>query len=1048
MNEQRSSRQMGGMEGGDSSAQMLQRGGGIGGGSNLGSTMKLFASLGLSPSDLDALTKIPEEEISVETLPRILLQLKNRKREAEERRASSSDASYRGGREGWEEGNMGRMGSSSLSQGSARPQSSAGFGYSSVQDVSPGRGYDMNFSSSGGGGRDRPYSELSSHSGMGMGLGPSDPVFMQRRIGSPSNGKIQDFLGVLPSMYPHVCSLCDFDVHSVMEWNQHIGGLRHAENKRKLLNMYPEWEPDMASGGGGLLDPPNMSAGLLGPAPMSSGPMGGMSSNWGGGLGQQSSQNQLRTRVVVVRYDRKPLSDKTIFAFAKPFGRLSNHLILKNKAFLELSSADQAQDMVNYYMQTPALLYGKRLNFELSDRHYSIQDPGMMQRPAKDMGGHGSRVVFLNKLPREDAKKKQLLSMARRFGVVEKYLFLTDRAFIQLGTCEDAEMMVKYYTMNPLVMEGRLIRLNVCEKYKTLDVSRTRTGGGDSQNQRSSKDDSSSTTSRTRTSSTSKASSSIEKRSKEEKKEEDKEKSEEKPAVEKEEKEEEELLRGGDDDDDDEITEEQRAELLKDLEEETEEEKAHDATDEVPKEGGGTEADAREGPEPQGETGATETEASAEEPKTKDDSNVEAEGDIPEHMDMLENMEDFVTLDELEEDEGEGDSDKIDHSRRGGLRVVNIIGIRRGHNYLNEMLRLAEPFGKVVKHLVLDLRPEAFLQFTTEEEARAMAKFYNSNVTAMVCGRPVRVSHSMNYPTIKCGSSKVVYIGKIPGTKYSDEAILKLAEPYGKIKKYFLNRIKKECFIEMERVEDAEKMAESCKKNLPLFNGKRLTIYISRKYRQLKYGHLCPNLSKRASSPSPKSEEPPAKKQKEEPKPEEEEVVVKEKQPGEDEEIEEQPLSGEEGMTAEEETVPEDSDEQKITNDEQKEGEQMETSTNQNGETEDIPAENKPDVTALPPYDPETPVGVEHVKKGYFCRVCFLFYSNEETAKKTHCSSQKHYDKLQKHLETEQAKSEETEQAKSEETEQALSEETEQEETEQAQSEEMEQAQSEEKMPE
>ena len=39
--------------------------------------------------------------------------------------------------------------------------------------------------------------------------------------------------------------------------------------------------------------------------------------------------------------------------------------------------------------------------------------------------------------------------------------------------------------------------------------------------------------------------------------------------------------------------------------------------------------------------------------------------------------------------------------------------------------------------------------------------------------------------------------------------------------------------------------------------------------------------------------------------------------------------------------------------------------------------------------------GVEHVKMGYYCRVCFLFYSNEETAKKTHCSSQTHYEKLQ-----------------------------------------------------
>ena len=39
--------------------------------------------------------------------------------------------------------------------------------------------------------------------------------------------------------------------------------------------------------------------------------------------------------------------------------------------------------------------------------------------------------------------------------------------------------------------------------------------------------------------------------------------------------------------------------------------------------------------------------------------------------------------------------------------------------------------------------------------------------------------------------------------------------------------------------------------------------------------------------------------------------------------------------------------------------------------------------------------GVEHVKTGFYCRVCFLFYSNEDMAKKTHCSSPAHYDKLQ-----------------------------------------------------
>lgn len=236
MNEQRSgppNRQMGGMvsgmgagggDGQDRGSQLPRRGGG---GSNLGSTMKLFASLGLSPADLDALAQIPEENISVETLPRILMQLKNRKGDPGDRRMAgnpmdlssmSAETSYRGG---WEDMSMGRMGGHSMGQSSVRAPPPEDFGYGSMQDVPSARGYDLDYdnNNSSTGGRERQYSELSRHDsygGLGMGPPSSNPVFMQRRIGSPSHGKIQDFLGVIPQMFPHVCSLCDFDVHSTM----------------------------------------------------------------------------------------------------------------------------------------------------------------------------------------------------------------------------------------------------------------------------------------------------------------------------------------------------------------------------------------------------------------------------------------------------------------------------------------------------------------------------------------------------------------------------------------------------------------------------------------------------------------------------------------------------------------------------------------------------------------------------------------------------------------------------------------------------------------
>lgn len=50
-----------------------------------------------------------------------------------------------------------------------------------------------------------------------------------------------------------------------------------------------------------------------------------------------------------------------------------------------------------------------------------------MDRPLREAKGVRSQVVFFSNLPREEEKKKELLTIARRFGTVEKHLFLTDQ---------------------------------------------------------------------------------------------------------------------------------------------------------------------------------------------------------------------------------------------------------------------------------------------------------------------------------------------------------------------------------------------------------------------------------------------------------------------------------------------------------------------------------------------------------------------------------------------------------------------------------------------
>ncbi|KAG7464976.1 hypothetical protein MATL_G00171330 [Megalops atlanticus] len=1065
-------------DGKDRDSQLPRRGVG-----HLNNSMKLFASLGLSPTDIDALAQIPEESISIETLPQLIMQLKNRKLEASRGMGGSSrdlpplspEHSYRAPRDDWEDVRAGRSGGSS-GQSSARGQQ-MDYGYSSLQEV-PSRGYeriDYSESSSGGVSRDRQYSDLSRDRYGGLGMGSSsasDSGFMQKRMGSPSQGKVRDFLGVMPHMFPHVCSLCDFDVHSTSEWTQHTNGLRHAENRRLHLQMYPDWDPQMAANrasGSLLLDATNRSDGILGPAPLGL-PRGGMNPIQGADMSSQrqpfSVTPKMRGRVVVAKYERKPLTLNSLLVLAQPFGTVCQHLVLNKKAFLEMQTHEEAVAMVNFYQRKPAVLHGKVITLYLS------QELRTIEKGNRDTKSRPSQVVFFSNLPREREKKSELLTLARRFGTVQKYLFLNEEAFIQMGTPEDAEMMVKYYTLHPLTIKGRSIRLNICTKYKTLIVNPSRHGQGrDDISRKSSSVDRKRSPKRPRSQSTSERSS----------------KGQEESAGKEEELEADDSAALGEGSGDErtsvmeaEETEEGSYEGAADSQEagqvesiaEDVEEKAASATlapqslaEESVSEpaetmGKACEASSAEEPkgteaeEPPSQAEAFETEGenlpeeieskaavpSAEQAESSEIPNEEPGEDeaMPMEQDFPENMDEFVTLDEVAEEEDADGLEPESKSRDSSSEASRSSGGWR-------------PFGKVVRHLVLDARPEAFLELSSEEEARSMVAFYNANVTPVVCGKAVKIHHSQAYATIQSG--RVLYISQLPPFKTSDASFLKIAEPFGKVRRYFLNRSRNECFIEMESREDTERMAKAYRENPPKFQGKRLTVYVSRKYKQLKYGLRPPppdseeeRPSKRqisgaqedshSSSPAKskvrEEEEPPAKKAcredvsssiKEENDTTEVPVSSSRLQKQEEEE-------GTSEIPHEQVKVTVENTDQKISQasdcaDTQKDtkresGGEGAGATPSNGvsekscEREETPsikaqADKKPPPTPVPlgPYQPNNPVGVEYVKMGYYCSVCFLFYSKEETAKKVHCSSLSHYQKLEKHLEKEKEKEKE-----------------------------------------
>uniref|UniRef100_A0A2K6A3P5 Matrin-3 n=1 Tax=Mandrillus leucophaeus TaxID=9568 RepID=A0A2K6A3P5_MANLE len=455
---------------------------------------------------------------------------------------------------------------------------------------------------------------------------------------------------------------------------------------------------------------------------------------------------------------------------------------------------------------------------------------------------------------------------------------------------------------------------------------------------------------------------------------------------------------------------------------------------------------------------------------------------------------------------GNGNLQGPRHMQKGRVetsRVVHIMDFQRGKNLRYQLLQLVEPFGVISNHLILNKINEAFIEMATTEDAQAAVDYYTTT-PALVFGKPVRVHLSQKYKRIKKPEGKpdqkfdqkqelgrVIHLSNLPHSGYSDSAVLKLAEPYGKIKNYILMRMKSQAFIEMETREDAMAMVDHCLKKALWFQGRCVKVDLSEKYKKLvlrvydKLIVMCPfDFRKRSYSPDGK-ESPSDKKsktdgsQKTESSTEGKEQEEKSGEDGEkdtkDDQTEQEPnmlLESEDELLVDEEeaaallesgsSVGDETDlanlgdvasdgkkepsdkavkkdasasaaakkklkkvdkieeldqeneaalENGIKNEENTEpgaesaenadDPNKDTSENADGQSD----ENKEDYTIpdeyrIGPYQPNVPVGIDYVipKTGFYCKLCSLFYTNEEVAKNTHCSSLPHYQKLKKFL--------------------------------------------------
>ncbi|XP_073506103.1 matrin-3-like isoform X2 [Phyllobates terribilis] len=458
---------------------------------------KILASFGLSSRDLDELSRYPEEKITPESLPQLIQQIKRRR---------SEDMSMLGYRE--------RLTREPL-RGSGgdwdddRPFRRESFGERSsgdhVVDYDHGsrsreptfrerldiddrlrdreRFREDSFMS------DAPFRKLSNDYEHMRYSQPQERSVFEKARGMPSIRNIDDFHGLMPKDFPHICSLCDIPIHTKKGWHEHVNGPTHRRHCLLLINVYPEWK---GHGGGGesvmLRQSTNHAPGLLGPPPpshsmlsMGGGPEGRRGNQRGHlgmdehGPGPRRMQNRppMTGRVVhIMNFERGKNLKNQLMRLVEPFGVITNHLILNkmNEAFIEMSNSEDAIAAVDYYSTNQALIHGNPVRVHLSQKYKRIKKTEPIEARPEPKKSEPGKVVHLSKLPSFGYTDIELLKLVEDFGKVKTYILMRVRnqAFVEMEKVEDAQDMVKRCATVPLVFQGKTLKVDMSERHKKL----------------------------------------------------------------------------------------------------------------------------------------------------------------------------------------------------------------------------------------------------------------------------------------------------------------------------------------------------------------------------------------------------------------------------------------------------------------------------------------------------------------------------------------------------------------------------------------------------
>nr|XP_047916538.1 RNA-binding protein 20 isoform X1 [Anser cygnoides] len=210
--------------------------------------------------------------------------------------------------------------------------------------------------------------------------------------------ELNDFHGAAPLHFPHVCALCDKKIFDLKDWDQHIKGSLHIQKCmafsdntgiRCVLSSADgtlHLSPNNAAvfNPSSIEDyPPNVGSSFITTSARSFGQPGPTFSSLPSGVRFPQRKSTLGRVVHICNLPEGSCTENDVINLGLPFGKVTNYILMKstNQAFLEMAYSEAAQAMVQYYKEKPAMINDDKLLIRMSKRYKELQ----LKKPGKNV---------------------------------------------------------------------------------------------------------------------------------------------------------------------------------------------------------------------------------------------------------------------------------------------------------------------------------------------------------------------------------------------------------------------------------------------------------------------------------------------------------------------------------------------------------------------------------------------------------------------------------------------------------------------------------------